>query len=77
MKFRKITFKDHPILGSVSFPITDASGKTVDTIIIAGENGCGKSLLLSFLNTYNPVISAKELGYVLRVEVEFTEDETV
>lgn len=75
MKFRKITFKDHPILGSVSFDFTDAAGKTVDTIIIAGENGCGKSLLLSFLNTYNPSISAKDLGFVLRVEVEFTEDD--
>lgn len=75
MKFRKITFKDHPILGSVSFDFTDASGKTVDTIIIAGENGCGKSLLLSFLNTYNPSISAKELGFVLKVEVEFTEED--
>lgn len=75
MKFRKIAFKDHPILGSVSFDFTDASGKTVDTIIIAGENGCGKSILLSFLNTYNPSISSKNLGFVLRVEVEFTEDD--
>lgn len=75
MKFRKITFKDHPILGSVSFDFTDASGKTVDTIIIAGENGCGKSFLLSFLNTYNPSASAKKLGFVLRVEVELTEDD--
>lgn len=75
MKFRKITFKDHPILGSVSFDFTDAAGKTVDTIIIAGENGCGKSMLLSFLNTYDPIISAKDLGFTLKVEVELADDD--
>lgn len=75
MKFRKITFNNHPILRSVSFDFTDAQGRTVDTIIIAGENGCGKSLLLSFLNSYNPVTPAKQLGYTLRVEVEFSDDD--
>lgn len=74
MKFRKISFNDHPILGSVSFDFTDAVGKTVDTIIIAGENGCGKSYLLSFLNYYEPSFSAKVAGYALKVEVELTED---
>lgn len=75
MKFRKVIFEDHPILGSVSFDFTDATGKTVDTIIVAGENGCGKSILLSFLNSYNPIISAKELGFTLSLEVELTEED--
>lgn len=75
MKFRKIAFKNHPVLGDVSFDFTDAQGHTVDTIIIAGENGCGKSLLLSFLNSYNPSTSAKQLGYTMRVEVEFSNDD--
>ena len=75
MKYRKISFKHHPILGNVSFDFTDAQGSTVDTIIIAGENGCGKSLLLSFLNSYNPAVTAKQLGYTLRVEVEFSDDD--
>lgn len=75
MKFRKIAFKDHPVLGDVKFDFTAPNGQTVDTIIIAGENGCGKSMLLSFLNTYDPTISAKDLGYTLEVEVELTEDD--
>lgn len=75
MKFRKIDFYDHPIFGSISFDFTDATGKTVDTIILAGENGCGKSLLLSFLNQYNPGVSAKELGYRLCVEVEISDED--
>lgn len=75
MKFRKIAFKDHPVLGDVKFDFTDTNGQTVDTIIIAGENGCGKSMLLSFMNNYDPIISAKDLGYSLKVEVELTEDD--
>lgn len=77
MKFRKVTFIDHPILGSVSFDFTDASGHTVDTIILAGENGCGKSLLLSFLNSYNPNFTASGLGFELKVEVEFSDSDFV
>ena len=77
MKFRKIEFIDHPILGSVNFDFTDTAGKTVDTIILAGENGSGKSLLLSFLNTYSPNVSAKELGYRLRVEVELADEDVI
>ena len=72
MKFRKVIFYNHPVLGSIGFDFTDAEGKTVNTIILAGENGCGKSLLLSVLNNYNPSISAKELGYKLNVEVELS-----
>ena len=74
MKFRKIEFFDHPILGSICFDFTDATGQTVDTIILAGENGCGKSLLLSILNNYDPRTSAKDLGYKLRVEIEFSDE---
>lgn len=76
MKIRKISFYNNPILGSVVFDFTDASGHTVDTIILAGENGCGKSYLLSFLNTYNPNMRAKNLGFNLEVEVEFSDEDT-
>lgn len=54
MKFRKITFVDHPILGNISLDFTDKEGKTIDNIIIAGENGCGKSVLLNELFEFNP-----------------------
>lgn len=49
MKFRKIAFKNHPILGNLQLDFTDANGKTVDTIILAGENGCGKTVILDSL----------------------------
>lgn len=75
MKFRKIHFQGHPVFGNVSFDFTDTQGKTVDTIILAGENGCGKSYLLSFLNSYYPSMTAKQLGFTMRVEVELTSED--
>ncbi len=47
MKIRKINFENHPTLGTIYLDFTDKHGKTVETIIIAGENGTGKSLLLN------------------------------
>lgn len=49
MKFRKITFNNHPILGNLHLDFTDANGKAVETIILAGENGCGKTIILNSL----------------------------
>lgn len=56
MKIRKIKFTHHPIFGNLSLDFTDANGKTIDTIIIAGENGVGKSLLL------NTIFEFSQLG---------------
>ena len=47
MKIRKIEFTNHPIFGGLTLDFTDATGKIINTIIIAGENGVGKSLLLN------------------------------
>ena len=64
MKYRKITFKNHPVLGNVCFDFTDAQGRTVDTIIIAGENGIGKTVFLDFLNTFLPANRIRDIGVV-------------
>lgn len=47
MKIRKIAYVNSPLFGDLELDFTDAHGKTVNTIIIAGENGVGKSLLLN------------------------------
>ena len=39
MKIRKIRFENNKILGDIEFDFTDANGKVIDNIIIAGENG--------------------------------------
>ena len=48
-KIRKIKFKDHPILKNLELDFCDINGNAVDTIIIAGENGTGKSTVLNEL----------------------------
>lgn len=61
MNLRKIKWKKHPVLGDLTLDFTDPkTGKPYNTILLAGENGTGKSTILetisSFLNfgTYNP-----------------------
>ena len=48
-KIREIRFKDHPILKNLILNFCDTNGNAVDTVIIAGENGTGKSTILDFL----------------------------
>ena len=52
-KVRKIKFVNHPILKSMEFNFVGLDGKAVDTMIFAGENGCGKSTIIDEL--YNVV----------------------
>lgn len=55
-RIRKINFINHPVLGNLDLNFCDNRGKSVDTVIIAGENGCGKSTLIKELYdiaTYN------------------------
>ena len=50
-KIRQITFHNHPILGNLFLNFCDPEGKSVDTIILAGENGTGKSTILNAIYT--------------------------
>ena len=45
-KIKKIRFQNHPILKNLELDFCDINGKAVDTVIIAGENGTGKSTIL-------------------------------
>ena len=55
MKLRKIKWRSHEILGDLLLDFTNtATGKPYDTIVIAGENGTGKtSILESIYNFLN------------------------
>lgn len=55
MKIRKIEFKNHPIFNDLKLDFTDTNGKTINTIIIAGENGVGKSLLLNTIFEFSNI----------------------
>lgn len=75
MKFRKIEFENHPILGTLSLNFTDVKGKTIDTIILAGENGCGKSVLLNELFEYNPTALYDNKSGKVTTEIELSPSE--
>ena len=57
MKIAKIKWKGHPILGDLELDFTNKEGIPYDTIIFAGENGTGKTTVLTsisdFLNGYS------------------------
>lgn len=48
-KIRKIKFKNHSILKNLELDFCGTDGTAVDTILLAGENGCGKSTVLNCL----------------------------
>lgn len=48
-KIRKYHFKNHPVLGNLTLDFCGPDNKAVDTVIIAGENGTGKSTILNEL----------------------------
>lgn len=51
-RIKRIKFDNHEILGNLELDFTDRNGKAVDTVIIAGENGVGKSIILNALYSY-------------------------
>lgn len=52
MKIRKINWKNHPIFGTFELSFLDESSKPYNTIVIAGENGTGKTTILEIIYSY-------------------------
>ena len=52
LRIKRIKFNNHKIVGNLELDFTDRNGKAVDTVIIAGENGVGKSVILNALYSY-------------------------
>lgn len=65
-KIRNVKFKDHPILKNLELNFCGQDGKAVDTIIIAGENGTGKSTVLDYL--YNVMNGTVKYESTMEVE---------
>lgn len=53
MKIRKVKYNNHPILGNLELDfVNPATNKPYSTIVLAGENGTGKTTILETLNTF-------------------------
>ena len=53
MKIRKVKWKGHPILGDLELDFVNPNTKMAyDTIVLAGENGSGKTTIIDTLNDF-------------------------
>lgn len=53
MKIRKVKWANHPILGNLELDfVNPATNKPYSSIVLAGENGTGKTTILETLNTF-------------------------
>lgn len=69
MRIKQVKWKDHPVLGDLLLDFSNSkSGIPYETIVLAGENGSGKSTILeelsSFLNL-GPFINFEYIEYVV------------
>jgi ABC-type Mn2+/Zn2+ transport system ATPase subunit len=53
MKIRKMKLENHPILRNLVLDFTDENNEALDTIILAGENGTGKTAILDVLYEFS------------------------
>lgn len=74
IRVRKLKLSNHPVLGNLELDFTDSSNKAVDTVIIAGNNGIGKSSLVELLYQIMAHKYHDMPCYVDSIEVEFDSD---
>jgi predicted ATP-binding protein involved in virulence len=58
MKIRKLHIKNYKVFNDLELDFTDAQGNTLDKIVLAGVNGCGKTTVLELIkNIYDGSLS--------------------
>ncbi|WP_341959892.1 ATP-binding protein [Planococcus maritimus] len=75
MIIKSIELKDNPILGDFNIDFCDVNGIPFETILLAGENGTGKSTLLNIIhNFFNIELpnkqSSEKTTFVLEISYE-------
>ena len=53
MKIKKIKLESNPFFGTCEFDFTNNQGQIMDNIVLAGENGCGKTQLLNIIYNFS------------------------
>ena len=49
MKIKKLHFADHPFFGTTDMDFTDRKGRPLNTVVLAGINGSGKTTILNHI----------------------------
>ena len=62
MKIRKIQLINNSFFGDIEFDFVDDEGNIVDTIIVVGENGCGKTRLLNIIYEFSRLSTIGEVS---------------
>ena len=61
---RKIKWNNHDVLGSLELDFTKPDGSIYNTIVLAGENGTGKTTILDTLSTFLNLGSIEAFEYI-------------
>lgn len=71
MKIYSVSITNNPIVGNINLDFTDGNGNPLDTVIFAGENGCGKSTILeclTILNSSGSLAEGESRRFVLEID---------
>lgn len=61
---RKIKWNNHDVLGNLELDFTKPDGSIYNTIVLAGENGTGKTTILETLSTFLNLGSIEAFEYI-------------
>ena len=66
MKIKKIEIENNSFFGNVVFDFTDENGQVYDNIVLAGENGCGKTQLLNLIYEFSTLPTGGKMSDEIR-----------
>ena len=76
MKIRKIALQNNVFFGNQEFDFTDNHGKVYDNIVLAGENGSGKTQLLNIIYDFCNLSLTGDISNEIRVfSIVLSQDE--
>jgi predicted ATP-binding protein involved in virulence len=78
MKIRKLHIKNYKVFDDIELDFTDANGKTLDKIVLAGVNGCGKTTVLEIIRKFfsrDLKIEDEQTSIVFEFEISTVENQ--
>lgn len=75
MKIISINLENHYILGNLFLDFTNENDEPCDTIIIAGENGCGKTSILDLIFNFSDFEPMEIPRGKVEIEIEVSDEE--